>query len=51
MWWRCHKRKHHRWEATILNRVLGNGCRWCSRSGISKEQVRLVAELDGGAFA
>ncbi|MGX1274913.1 hypothetical protein RKD18_008198 [Streptomyces phaeoluteigriseus] len=47
LWWRCRKRKHHRWEATILNRVLGNGCRWCSRSGISKEQVRLVAELAG----
>ncbi len=35
----------HRWEATVLNRVLGAGCPSCSTSGISKEQVRLAAEL------
>ncbi|MFI6883831.1 zinc-ribbon domain-containing protein [Streptosporangium canum] len=43
--WRC--RHGHRWKATILNRVQGGGCPHCSRSGISKEQVRLVAELSG----
>ncbi|MEU6277502.1 histone-like nucleoid-structuring protein Lsr2 [Streptomyces populi] len=43
--WRC--RHGHRWSATILNRVQGGGCPSCSRSGISKEQVRLVAELAG----
>ncbi|MFG3055520.1 zinc-ribbon domain-containing protein [Kitasatospora sp. NPDC048239] len=41
--WRC--RHGHRWESTILNRVQGNGCGQCSTSGISKEQVRLAAEL------
>lgn len=41
--WRC---PHgHRWESTILNRVQGGDCPDCSTSGISKEQVRLVAEL------
>ncbi|MEV6959556.1 zinc-ribbon domain-containing protein [Streptomyces sp. NPDC051207] len=43
--WRC--RHGHGWEATILNRVQGTGCGKCSKSGISKEQVRLVAELAG----
>ncbi|MFC3985200.1 zinc-ribbon domain-containing protein [Streptosporangium jomthongense] len=43
--WRC--RHGHQWEASILNRVQGAGCRHCSRAGISKEQVRLVAELSG----
>ncbi|MGA5452692.1 zinc-ribbon domain-containing protein [Streptomyces umbrinus] len=43
--WRC--RHGHGWEATILNRVQGTGCGKCSTSGISKEQVRLVAELAG----
>ncbi|MEU9384276.1 zinc-ribbon domain-containing protein [Streptomyces sp. NPDC048279] len=43
--WRC--RHGHVWEATILNRVQGTGCGKCSTSGISKEQVRLVAELSG----
>uniref|UniRef100_A0AAU2VZZ5 Zinc-ribbon domain-containing protein n=1 Tax=Streptomyces sp. NBC_00008 TaxID=2903610 RepID=A0AAU2VZZ5_9ACTN len=43
--WRC--RRGHCWEATILNRVQGGGCPSCSLSGISKEQVRLVAELAG----
>ncbi|MCM8555410.1 histone-like nucleoid-structuring protein Lsr2 [Streptomyces sp. STCH 565 A] len=43
--WRC--RHGHGWEATILNRVQGGGCPACSLSGISKEQVRLVAELAG----
>ncbi|MCC9738549.1 zinc-ribbon domain-containing protein [Streptomyces sp. MNU89] len=43
--WRC--RHGHNWEATILNRVQGTGCGKCSTSGISKEQVRLVAELSG----
>lgn len=41
--WRC--QLSHRWEATILNRVQGADCPDCSTSGISKEQVRLVAEL------
>lgn len=41
--WRCHL--GHRWDATILNRVQGADCPDCSTSGISKEQVRLVAEL------
>ncbi|MDT9701696.1 hypothetical protein [Streptomyces sp. P17] len=43
--WRC--RHGHGWEATVLNRVQGTGCGRCSTSGISKEQVRLVAELAG----
>ncbi|MEU0383042.1 zinc-ribbon domain-containing protein [Streptomyces chartreusis] len=43
--WRC--RHGHGWAATVLNRVQGTGCRQCSTSGISKEQVRLVAELAG----
>ncbi|MFH8293662.1 zinc-ribbon domain-containing protein [Streptomyces sp. NPDC018059] len=43
--WRC--RHGHRWEATILNRVQGTDCSSCSTAGISKEQVRLVAELAG----
>lgn len=43
--WQC--RHGHRWEATVLNRVQGGGCPSCSLSGISKEQVRLVAELAG----
>ncbi|MGI5155865.1 zinc-ribbon domain-containing protein [Microbispora sp. CA-102843] len=43
--WRC--RHGHQWSATILNRVQGGNCPKCSRSGISKEQVRLVAELSG----
>ncbi|MGI5158916.1 zinc-ribbon domain-containing protein [Microbispora sp. CA-102843] len=43
--WRC--RHGHQWNATILNRVQGGNCPKCSRSGISKEQVRLVAELSG----
>lgn len=41
--WRC--LHGHRWESTILNRVQGGDCPDCSTSGISKEQVRLVAEL------
>lgn len=43
--WRC--RHGHGWAATVLNRVQGTGCGQCSTSGISKEQVRLVAELGG----
>lgn len=43
--WRC--RHGHQWKATVLNRVQGAGCRYCSRAGISKEQVRLIAELSG----
>ncbi|MET9615406.1 zinc-ribbon domain-containing protein [Kitasatospora indigofera] len=43
LWWRC--RHGHRWESTVLNRVQGSDCGQCSTSGISKEQVRLVAEL------
>ncbi|HZX08212.1 zinc-ribbon domain-containing protein [Kribbella sp.] len=43
--WRC--RHGHRWKATILNRVRGGDCPQCSLSGISKEQVKLVAELAG----
>ncbi|MFI6931273.1 zinc-ribbon domain-containing protein [Streptomyces sp. NPDC050287] len=43
--WRC--RHGHGWEATVLNRVQGTGCGKCSTSGISKKQVRLVAELAG----
>ncbi|MFJ9690679.1 zinc-ribbon domain-containing protein [Kitasatospora sp. NPDC101183] len=43
VWWRC--RRGHRWQATVLNRVQGADCGQCSTSGISKEQVRLVAEL------
>jgi hypothetical protein len=42
-WWRC--KLGHLWEETILNRVQGADCGDCSNSGISKEQVRLVAEL------
>jgi hypothetical protein len=41
--WRC--QHGHRWDSTILNRVQGGDCPDCSTSGISKEQVRLVAEL------
>ncbi|QFY12964.1 hypothetical protein GBF35_46125 [Nonomuraea phyllanthi] len=41
--WRC--QHGHRWNATILQRVQGAGCPQCSTYGISKEQVRLVAEL------
>jgi Probable Zinc-ribbon domain len=41
--WRC--QFGHRWKATILNRVQGADCQDCSTSGISKEQIRLVAEL------
>jgi hypothetical protein len=42
--WRC---PHgHQWPSTINNRVQGGAdCPDCSTSGISKEQVRLVAEL------
>jgi hypothetical protein len=41
--WRC---PHgHQWPSTILNRVQGGDCPNCSTSGISKEQVHLVAEL------
>ncbi|WP_431897568.1 zinc-ribbon domain-containing protein [Nonomuraea sp. bgisy101] len=43
--WQC--RHGHQWMATVLNRVQGGNCPKCSRSGISKEQVRLVAELSG----
>jgi hypothetical protein len=43
--WRC--RHGHQWKTTILSRVQGNNCNDCSTSGISKEQVRLVAELTG----
>lgn len=43
----CRCRHGHSWKATILNRVQGTGCGDCSTSGISKEQVRLVAELAG----
>ncbi|CAN3985922.1 hypothetical protein KPATCC21470_8654 [Kitasatospora purpeofusca] len=41
--WQC--RHGHRWEATVLNRVQGADCGQCSTAGISKEQVRLIAEL------
>jgi hypothetical protein len=41
--WRC--QHGHRWKTTILSRVQGGDCPDCSTSGISKEQVRLVAEL------
>ena len=41
--WRC--RHGHRWLATIAQRVNGSGCPQCSTSGLSKEQVRLTAEL------
>ncbi|WP_344917515.1 zinc-ribbon domain-containing protein [Streptosporangium oxazolinicum] len=43
--WRC--RHGHRWYATIANRVASGGCPDCSPSGLSKEQVRLTAELSG----
>ncbi|MET9221766.1 hypothetical protein ABZX65_23780 [Streptomyces sp. NPDC003300] len=43
--WRC--RHDHKWEATVLNRVQGSDCRDCSTSGVSKQQVRLAAELAG----
>ena len=41
--WRC--RHGHRWSATIANRVASGGCPDCSPSGLSKEQIRLTAEL------
>lgn len=41
--WMC--RHGHRWEATVLNRVQGGDCPKCSTAGISKQQVRLAAEL------
>lgn len=41
--WIC--RHGHRWRATVANRVQGTDCRQCSTTGISKEQVRLAAEL------
>lgn len=41
--WRC--QLGHRWPSTIPNRVQGGDCPDCSTSGISKEQVQLVAEL------
>jgi len=43
--WQC--RHGHLWRATVLNRVQGGDCPDCSNSGISKEQVRVVAELAG----
>jgi len=43
--WRC--QHGHTWHSTILNRVQGGGCPQCSTAGISKEQVRLAAELAG----
>ncbi|MDR8414628.1 zinc-ribbon domain-containing protein [Nonomuraea sp. 3-1Str] len=43
--WRC--RHGHRWPATIANRVSSGGCPHCSPSGLSKEQIRLTAELAG----
>ncbi|MFF7127217.1 zinc-ribbon domain-containing protein [Streptomyces sp. NPDC008240] len=43
VWWSC--RHGHRWKATVLNRVRGEDCGKCSTAGISKEQVRLAAEL------
>ena len=43
--WQC---KHgHLWPSTVLNRVGGGGCPKCSIAGISKEQVRVAAELSG----
>jgi Probable Zinc-ribbon domain len=43
--WRC--RHGHVWLSTILNRVQGSACPQCSTAGISKEQVRVAAELAG----
>ena len=43
--WRC--RHGHAWSSTILNRVQGGACPQCSTAGISKEQVRVAAELAG----
>jgi uncharacterized protein len=46
VWWQCPKVDEHEWQARILNRhIQGNGCPFCSGSGTSKPEIRILSEL------
>ena len=30
VWWRCHERRSHVWQASVRNRVCGGGCPFCA---------------------
>jgi len=44
-WWKCPKADDHVWQSTIASRSIGNGCPFCSGSGTSKPEIRILCEL------
>jgi len=46
VWWKCSKGDDHEWGAIIQNRSRrGDGCIFCSSSGTSKPEIRILCEL------
>jgi len=45
VWWQCPKNKDHEWETIISNRSKGSGCPYCSGSGTSQPEIRILCEL------
>ena len=46
VWWKCPKGDDHEWKAIIANRSRrGDSCIFCSSSGTSKPEIRILCEL------
>lgn len=44
VWWFCTTFKHHEWQSTVSNRVLGNDCPFCD-SKTSINELRIYSEI------
>ncbi|MEG4107962.1 zinc-ribbon domain-containing protein [Microcoleus sp. S13_C5] len=46
-WWKCPKGLDHEWNASIVNRVGGNGCRFCRglQSSVTNSLTSLYPEI------
>jgi len=45
VWWQCPKDKTHEYQSIINNRTKGFGCPYCSGTGTSEPEVRILCEL------
>ena len=45
VWWKCEKGVDHEWEASIVNRIYGTACPFCTLTPQSKQELTITFEL------
>ena len=50
VWWKCPKGDDHEWKTSVTNRIKGFGCPYCSSSGTSEPETRILCVLEDDGF-